>query len=69
MAVGVLEQARHRLRILLLRHWALFFFLLSACLATLTSRDLRLSINTQLPLLVGLFLYVLLNTSPLVVIN
>ena len=67
MAVGVLEQARHRLRILLLRHWALFFFLLSACLATLTSRDLRLSINTQLPLLVGLFLYVLLvdviNTS------
>lgn len=43
-----------------LRHWALFLFLLVAALTTITSKDVRQSINVQLPLLAGLFFYVLL---------
>ena len=50
-----------------LRHWALFFFLLIAAITTLISKDMRQSVNIQLPLLGGLFLYVLsvdtINTS------
>jgi O-antigen ligase len=46
------------LRAVFLRHWAMLFFLLVAAIATVFSLDRRQSISTQLPLLVGLLLYV-----------
>lgn len=60
MGVGVTERTRHVLRVVWLRHWALLLFLVFALLATATSKDVRQSINIQLPLLAGLFLYILL---------
>jgi len=60
MGLDVIERAHHVLRTVWLRHWGLFLFLFFALLATIFSKDVRQSINIQLPLLAGLFLYILL---------
>lgn len=59
MSMLAIERAALFLRATWIRHWALLIFLLMALTATFFSIDHRQSINTQLPLLAGLMLYIL----------
>ncbi len=60
MQQSALARSYFFLRDIGLRHWPLLFFLIVAAWATIFSIDRQQSINTQLPLLVGLFLYILI---------